>query len=210
MSPDTTEKRAALQNPETLATVINAIVRRQYDDQAYDWDPTTVVLELRDDFKAEIPSQVIDRWCAIQVVMTSNAFFQKIDAFLNICNTLSSGAPLFQVFDPVDTEEAAWGLTEVALNREMLPLSNTVENYLRTLLKNDGYEEQDYPQIFKEVLLHDHKGELTTTIPNGNNVEQYIDAQLKSIMHQFSKIPSLKSNELILARSMEEFVGPTA
>ena len=209
MSKDLAEKQTALQSPETLATVVHAIVRQQYGDDAYDWDPATVSLELQDDFHADVNSSVMDRWCAVQVCMTSDAFFQRIDAFMNVCNTFSSGAPIFEVFNPVSTEEAAWGITEVLLNREALPFSNTVKNYLRTLLNNDGYQEDDYPQIFKEVLLGDHKGTVTAS-ENGQNIEQYVDEQLKDLMYQMGKIPSLRAQDLVLARAMEEFVTPEA
>jgi hypothetical protein len=208
---DIVEKQVALQSTETMATVVHAIVRQQYGEPAYEWDPATVSLELRADFNAEISSPVMDRWCAMQTTLTSDAFFQRIDAFLNICNTLSSGVPTFQVFDPVTVEEAAWGLTEVALNREMLPLSNTVKNYLRTILKQDHYEEEDYPQIFREVLLGEHKHDTPpSSFENTGNVEAYVDEQLKDLMYQIGKIPTLRGQDIILARAMEEFVGTSS
>lgn len=203
---DTVAKRALLQNPETLATVIGAIVRQTYGDAALDWDPATVSLELRDDFNAELDSATMDRWCALQVILTSDAFFQRIDAFTTCCNTLASGVPFFQVFDPVTTEEAGWALTEMQLNRDMLEFSPTIKQYLRVLLKQDGYDESEYPHIFKEVLGIKHEDGAITE--NNSNVEAYIDDQLKDMAYQFAKIPSLKGmNEVMLARSMEEFIS---
>ena len=209
MSKDTVEERALLQNPEALATVINAVLRRAYGDQIYDYDPVTTVLELREDFSVEPESAVIDRFCAMQVIMTSDAFFQKIDAFMSICSTLSSGSPSFDVFDPPSLEEVAWACTEVALNRELLPLSNTIRNYILTLLKADGLEEDQYPQIFREVLLGNQESEVEADHPNNQNIESYIDGRLKMLFAQMDKIPGLRNNELILARSLEETQDPT-
>ena len=47
-------RQQALQNPETLATVVHAILRQQYGEEVYDWDPVTVYLECQADFAADI------------------------------------------------------------------------------------------------------------------------------------------------------------
>jgi len=205
-------KQTALQSPESLATVIHAIIRQQYGDDAYLWDPLTVSLEVHDDFRAEMDTIALDRWSAMQVIMTTDAFFKRLDAFLGICNTLSSGVPFFQVFDPVTVEEAAWAITEVSLNRELLPFSYPVKKYLKTVLKHDGYGENDYPSPFHEVfdtrpdagVLRKGLGELS----NQDNVEAFIDEQLGDMVYQFNQISDLRDlDDIILRRSMDEYVG---
>jgi len=205
-------KKQALDSTETVATVVNAIIRTQYGDEAYLWDPSTVYLETRADFKAEPSANTMDRWSAMQVIMTSDAFFKRPDAFFGICNTLGSGAPFFQVFDPVTVEEAAWAITEVAFNRELLPFSYAVRTYLKTILKQDGYEENDYPAIFKEVFeVKPDTGEFRAhlrELSNRENVEVYIDEQLKDMVYQFNQIPSLSDvDDMLLHRSKEEYIG---
>jgi len=205
-------KQQALQSSETLATVVNAIVRQHFGDEAYEWDPATVYLEMRDAFKAEPSAVVMDRWSAMQVVMTTDGFFRRPDAFLGICNTLTSGAPFFQVFDPVTVEEAAWAITEVSLNRELLPFSYPVRKYIRTILNQDGYTESEYPVIFKEVFkvkpVTPELREALRDLSNKDNVEAYVDEQLKDLVYQFDQISSLAGvDDLILQRSTDEFVS---
>lgn len=205
--------KQALESPETTATVINAIILSKYGEEAYEWDPLTVYLEVKDDFKAEMHPAVLDRWSAMQVIMTTGSFFNRLDAFLTICNTLSDGVPFFQIFDPVTVEEAAWGIVEVALNRELLPLSYSIKNYINIILNNDGYTPDVYPEIFKIILkpeintkqILEESFEIYRDFNNLDNVEAFIDEQLKKVVSQFYKIPDLKSiNPVILQKSLSE------
>lgn len=211
---DIQAKQAALQTSETLATVVHAIILRQYGEEAYVWDPTTIFLELQQDFRAEIETTVLDRWSAMSVIMTSNAFFKRLDAFMGICNTLTSGEPFFQVFDPVTTEEAAWAVTEVSLNRELMPFSYPIRRYMRMMLEQDGYDPMNYPAVFKEIMGNKPSAEDIRKIigpsanANDTNVDSYLDEQLKDMVYQFNKIPDLRNlDDIILQRSMDEFVG---
>ena len=183
--------REALQSPETSATFLNAIIRRQYGDEVYDWDPLTVFLELKADFNVEISSEGLDRFSALQVAMTTNAFFNRLDAFMSISNTLADGAPYFIAFDPVTVEEAAWAITELALNRDILPLSYTIKQYLYAVLEQDGYSEENYPESIKLALgiNPDRKSIIgaATNTENRDNVEQYVDESLKDVVREFDK-----------------------
>lgn len=202
----------ALQTPQTLATVVHAIMRKQYGDEVYGWDPITVALEAKDDWGTDMDSAVLDRFCAIQTVMSNDGFFKRVDAFMGICNTLNTGAPFFQVFDPVTTEEAAWGIAEVSLNRELLPFSYPVRKYIKMILDQDGYSESNYPEIFVEALqLKPDTQDIRINLGalnNRDNVESYLDEQLKDMCYQLNKIPGLESiDDIILRRSMNEYVG---
>lgn len=195
-----------LQSPETSATVIHAILHRQYGDPAYAWDIVTMMLEVRDDFKVEMASEVANRWAAIQTIMTTDAFFKRLDAFLAICNTLSTGQPYFSVFDPVTVEEAAWGISEVCLNRELLPFSYAIQGYVQQILSADGYD-GDMPEVFEAVFDPEHqRADLKRVLrmlhgrENTNTVEAFIDDELHDVASQFDKIESLSNmDERLLA-----------
>lgn len=201
---DITAARKLLQSPETLATVAHAIVRKQYGEPVYDWDIITVYMEAQADFKVDMDSVVADRIGAIQTIMTTDAFFKRLDAFLAISNTLAGGDPYFEMFDPATTEEMAWAIAEVSLNREMLPFSYGIKQYLLQQLKADGYD-SDYPDIFDYVLepkeqeksLRDVLNQLYLS-PNRENVDMYINDNLKDIASQFGQIPSLDNVDDIL------------
>jgi len=216
MASDDTMKSQALEGTETTATVVHAIVRTQYGAEVYDWDPSTVFLELRDDFRVEPSSEVMDRWSAVQIMMTTDGFFKRLDAFMAVCNTFTTGQPFFHVFDPVTVEESAWGVTEVALNRELLPFSYPIKKYLRQLLTADGYSSDDFPPALVEVFdarptsddIREGLDEAQASAHNRNNVERFIDEQMKSMVHQFNEIPTLSDmDDMILRRGLEEFMA---
>ena len=209
---DKTAKAQALQNPETCASVVHAIILGKYGEEAYAWDPLTVYLELLADYGVDCASEVTDRWSAIQVIMTTDAFFKRPEAFFGICNSLNDGEPAFDVFSPVSVEEAAWAITECSLQRELLPFSYAVRGYLRQILKADGYNEDNYPAVFREVFeANPSTRDIRTglgALNNNDAVEAYIAEQLKDLTFQFGEIDSIKYlDNMILNRSMNEFIS---
>lgn len=194
-------RKTALESPQTLATVIHAIILDQYGEQAYDWDPVTVSMELKDDFGADICEPAMDRWCAIQTVMGSDAFFKRLDVFMNVCNTLASGSPSFLTFDPVTSEEAAWAVAEVAMNRDILPFSYTIQQYMRQQLTADGFDPSsgDLPPVFAEMFERNpDEGRIRSAVSgelgdiNEQNIARYLMEQLFDMDVQFNRIPDLK------------------
>jgi len=194
-------RKLALETPQTLATVVHAIMLDQYGEAVYDWDPVTCAMEAAADFQAEICTQAMDRWCAMQVVMGSDAFFKRIDAFLNVCNTLASGSPSFLMFDPVTSEEAAWAVAEVAMNRDMLPFSYSIQQYMRHQLEADGFDPRsgDLPPVFAEMFeRRPDEGRIRSALTgeaadgNASNIEKYLMEQMLDLEAQFNRIPDLR------------------
>lgn len=207
-------RQQALQNPETLATVVHAILRQQYGEEVYDWDPVTVYLECQADFAADACAETMDKFAAMQVVMGTDAFFKRLDAFMSVCNTFADGAPAFASFNPVTLEEAAWTIAEVALNREMLPFADSIKAYLRLLLKDEGFTPTSYPAIFKEVFERDPDSDDIrdgiAASANRSNIDAYIDEQMQDLVVQFNRIPDLKGvDDVILKRGLEEALQVT-
>lgn len=200
-------RKLALESPQTLATVVHAIMLDQYGPAVYDWDPVTCALEAATDFQAEICTPAMDRWCAMQVVMGSDAFFKRLDAFLNVCNTLASGSPSFLTFDPVTSEEAAWAVTEVAMNRDMLPFAYPIRQYMRMQLEADGFDPRsgDLPPIFAEMFeRRPDEGRIRSALSGGAadgnaaNIEKYLTEQMLDMEVQFNRIPDLRRVDNLL------------
>jgi hypothetical protein len=190
-----TAKAAALQSPETFAVVLYALLNEQYGDDWLYWDPTTIFMELRDDFGGEPSSESMDRIAAVQVLMTGGAFFEKLDAFLGLSNTLASGTPAFSVFDPGTVPEAAWALAEASFIREFLPFSAGIQAYIKTSLEVDGYKD-DYPDIFDPVLGAERpdadavREEAVAYLHNKSKEELdgYMNEQLEAMVYQFNEL----------------------
>lgn len=200
-----TSKRRLLQSPETMATVAHAILRDRWGDEWYWFDQLTVMMDIQDEFKCDPCPEVMDRISAIQVVMTGDSFFKRIDSFMAVCNAFSSGEPFFGAFDPVTVEEAAWGVAEVGMNRDMLEFSPTIQQYCRVILRENGYGDTDFPPAFDAVFggkasLGDIREGLVSD-ENGAALRQYIEEQASDLAGQFDSIPDMKNVDNELLRS---------
>ena len=74
-SPDDHKVRALLSSPNTLATVLHAILYREFGDPLYSWEPETVGLEVKDTWGIELPAASLDKVCALLAALTSDKFF---------------------------------------------------------------------------------------------------------------------------------------
>jgi len=149
---DSAAWREMWENPEADATVLNAMVLAKYGEEALEWDPVTIQMEIQDDFGVTPAREAMDKICAMQIVMATGDFFGRVDAFRNIVNTIANGQPFFQTFTPLQAEEIAIALATVGMNRDMLPFAPAVQELVRLSLKGDGYSEEEFPPIFSSVF----------------------------------------------------------
>ena len=205
---DSASWREMWQNTEADATVLNAMLLTKYGEEALDWDPITIQLEIKDDFGVAPASEVMDKICAMQVVMTTGDFFTRTDAFRNVVNTIADGQPFFQIFTPLQAEEIALALATVGMNRDMIPFAPSVKELVRLSLIGDGYDEAEFPPIFSCVFdrkpderklraqLTDILGRPNSELPTAaeNNVAN-IDSMLKRrvviCLRQLDSLPGL-------------------
>ena len=197
-------RQSLLQSPETMATVVHAILKDRYGDEWYWFDQLSIMMDIQDDFRCDPCPEVMDRIAAMQVVMTGDSFFNRIDSFFAVCNAFADGDPFFGAFDPVTVEEAAWALAEVGMNRDMLPFSDTIKSYCRAILKEAGYGDSDYPPIFDAVFdgkasLGDIKAGLASE-ENDASLKAYLAEQAEDLANQFDSIADLKNVDEDLLR----------
>lgn len=187
--------KAALENPECCATLLHAICLRQYGEQFYVWDPSTLALELKDDFSAEVPSENMDKLSAIQLLISSGEFFSDPAAFFAICSTLGDGDPLFDVFDPPSIEEISWAVSEVALNRELLPFSYAIKQIVKQLDTEYGFNNNNMPTAIRELLEatpdEDDIQEAMGGVLNGENLDVFMQESVQEMAAQFKEVQGL-------------------
>lgn len=220
------------QNPEADATVLNAMLISKYGEEALDWDPLTIQMEIKDDFGVSPASEVMDKICAMQIVMGSSAFFDRVDAFRNVVNTIANGQPFFQTFTPLQAEEIAIAIATVGMNRDMLPFNPSVRELVRISLMGDGYGEDSFPPIFSCVfdrkpsdkqirgqltdLLGRPESELPTAAENNiANIDSMLRRRVVICLKQLDSLQGLKSvdNTILekgVLRALNEDAGEEA
>lgn len=189
------EVKSLLESPATMAFTLYLVMHKKYDEEWLGWEPLTVYLELRDEFRAEPATEVMDRLSAIQLVMSTSSFYDDLYAFMGVCNTLADGSPSFDVLDPATVAEMAWAMTEIGLMREHVPFAPTIVDYMKNMLEMEGLDD-DPPEILQEVVmptpdLGDSAAEYADSIlhmQNKDAVELFIDEQLALVIAQLRNL----------------------
>lgn len=212
--------REMWQNPEADATVLNAMLLTKYGEEALDWDPLTIQLEIQDDFGVTPASEAMDKICAMQIVMGTGAFFERVDAFRNVVNTIASGQPFFQTFTPLQAEEIALAVAIVGMNRDIRPFAPAVQELVRLSLKGDGYDEESFPPILSCVfdrkpsasnlrgqlkdLIGRPESELPTAAENNiANIDSLLKRRIVICLTQLNKLPGLtRVDDVILEKGV--------
>lgn len=210
------ERAAAWSDPNLFATSLLALLLDQWGAEAMGWEPETIRLEVLQTTGKRIPDGSVDRLMALIGALRSPLFYTNVETFLHTANALS-GAPVnFEVWDPVDVEEAAWAITEVAFNdppdkdeRIADRFSPDVRKLLGVLLDNEGIERtppqlsmairQTKPDMDAELSFADEPvmGEsfLRRQEEEVRQIGQEMEANLSALLQQLGELPLSRRSE---------------
>lgn len=138
------EKRKQVwQDQNSFATTLLMLFLDMYGTESFDWDPLTIQTEIEKDFGIKLSRPVFDRLMAGIAVVGTDAFFTSLPDFINLCNVMSGDSYDPTVFDPADTGECAWGMTEALMlsppeDNETEPFSQQIVDYISEALKSEG------------------------------------------------------------------------
>lgn len=197
--------RTALTSPATYGTTLHAVFLEHYGEQVYGWEPETLSMELWDDFRVQISAEPMDKWLAIQTALANDGFFSSVSVFSAVCNTLASGAPSFQVFDPLTVEEIAWAVTEVGLNRDVLRFAPSIRKYVRLVLEMDGEASGDHPAAVDYLLDPDadtgpaDAARAVLYGANAQTADAMVSDELAGLTFQLGKFRAFTPIEKVLA-----------
>lgn len=206
------ELREAVKSTETFGTTAAAILEHLFGPAVYTWEALTIVAELQELIRTAPSDEFMDRFSAMQVAMMTDMFFQRLDGFRSICNALDDGDPGFQIVDPVTLEEMTWGVFEVSLNRDVLPFSPTIQDFVQLTASEYGDGQQAMPLVLKHVIdpegtpgtLHDAVAGWAEDAVGGNpnraEATSYLVEQLDALLYQLGRIPELGGADAVLSR----------
>lgn len=131
-------------NEETLATTLLILCIDAFTMDFFDWEPETFDVETQRAFGAALPDVNRDKVWALVTVLSTDLFYKSLETFLPVCNSLSGSEADFDDYDPVTSEEAAWGVIETAIidpptNTTLgQRLSHEIRRYIGLTLKSEG------------------------------------------------------------------------
>lgn len=136
------ESKGLLEHPDTFATVLVIVLIDKYGTESLQWDPDTIAMELKDDFQAEMPQENFDKLMIGIHLVTTDEFFWSTPNFIETCNILSGDTYDPRTWDPANTEEIAWGITEAMLlsppENEEEPFTPEIRAYIGEVLDQEG------------------------------------------------------------------------
>lgn len=216
--------KALLEDSDTYATTLITIVLDRYGVEALDWSPQTVRMELRDDFQANVPRNNIDKIMAAATILTTDSFYKNLTKFIQLCNILSDEEFNPMVFDPADSFEMAWGITEAMLlypPDEDEPFTDEIRYYMGYMLDEEGVIHppdvlgialRDQPAADPLANLSDDPTMYSAFYANQSSKSQEISDMLKEhlaeLFNQLSILPLKNGNvEGLLGRMRRTSLG---
>lgn len=143
----------AWQDLDTYTLPLVTMFLDKYGTEALEWDPTTIALEIEQDFDVALPKLVHDRLMTGIVLMTTDLFYKSTPDFIAFCNVLA-GTPINpELWDPADALEIAWGITEAMLIEppgEDEPFIDETRAYIGKVLDAEGI--MNAPDILRIAL----------------------------------------------------------
>lgn len=123
--------------------------------EALDWDPATISMEIEEEFSVDLPQATLDKLIVAINILKSDKFYRSLPDFIVFCNVLSGDTYRPDMFDPADSVEIAWGITEGLLisppeDDEGEPFSTEIRAYIGAVLDAEGII--NAPDILKIAL----------------------------------------------------------
>lgn len=107
--------RRVWQGQNTFATTALVTFIDRYGDEALNWEPETVELEIETDFRVDIHPAVFDRLMAGIALLRDNSFYIRLPDFMHICGVLSGERVAPETVPVLEVSDVAWGVTEALL-----------------------------------------------------------------------------------------------
>lgn len=192
-----------LESPETFATTLLAIVIDNYGTEAMEWEPETLLHELRDDFNVDIPQINHEKLQALITALTTDLFYTDWITFNYICEALNNDPVSYDVLDPATPEQMAWAVTELALNEESDETPEWDDEVRRYIGANlSGFGMNRPPDILKMAILPEQPPqddlELDAALAQATYdrsysdrqaVENYLKDHLQQCLEQLNSVP---------------------
>jgi hypothetical protein len=128
---------------ETFASVLLTMFLDRFGTEALTWDPTTVTLEIEEEFDVDLPQLSFDKLMVAIQIMTTDRFYRSLPDFVAFCNVLGGDTYDPNTWDPADAEEVAWGITEALLlyppeESQSEPFTDEIRAYIGAVLDSEG------------------------------------------------------------------------
>lgn len=141
------------QCPDAFATTLLVLTVDTYGTEALSWDPRTLRVEINDDFGIELSQANFDRLMVACNLLVTDDFYRSLPDFVLYCNILNGDVLDPRLWDPADSQEIAWGISEALIIEppdEEEPFSTEIRAYIGSVLDMEGI--MNAPDILRVAL----------------------------------------------------------
>lgn len=192
---------------DTFATTLLCLLIDKYGLEVLDWDPSTVEIQIKEDFGVQASPQALNRIQAGSAILTANLFHVSLEAYCTICNTLVHGISETGSFVPSSLNDMTWGMTEAALleGADYLPqgFSHNINRYMGVILDQHGiydppspFKTAEYPGTVQEdnltALAGDEmafKAYWDRQAEEKQGIERFVNARLFHLLSEMKTLP---------------------
>ena len=141
MPSDVLQKRWT--DPTTFATTLLVMFADRFGTEGMQWEPETIAYSIEREFRVALPPANFDRLMTAIAMKLSNAFYKDLPTFIDFCNVLSGDSYDPRVWDPADSSEIAWGITEALFldppdPDDEEPFTDEIRAYIGAVLDAEG------------------------------------------------------------------------
>ena len=205
----------AMSSDETLGTTLLVICMDMFDTEFFEGEPITLDAEIMARLGVKIPDVNKDKIWSLVTALTTDLFYVSLETFIPTCNALNGSEADFDNYDPVTSDEAAWGIVEVSLidppekgsNAERF--SHEIRRYVALTLQAEGITTP--PLFLKDFAEFDSDPEEEAGISIGpdeamlamhtrrqtearEELEGYVRDQLQLLLAQLKALPMSVGN----------------
>jgi hypothetical protein len=133
--------KPAFVDPNSFATTLVTAVVDLYGTEAFSWAPEVLLMELEDDLGAPLDPLLFDRLMAGIFLIMNDRFYKSLPDFIELCLVMSGASFDPSVFQPADSDDCAWGITEALLLAppdEEEPFTNEIRSYIGYVTQMEG------------------------------------------------------------------------
>jgi len=127
-------------DPQSFATTLLLLFVDAYGTEGCNWHHETILAEIQDDFRVQLPQGNFDRLMVAIGLLTTDDFYRSAVDFVVWCNVLN-GDRIGTSWDDADSSEVAWGVTEAIIidePEEAEPFSDEIRAYIGAVLDREG------------------------------------------------------------------------
>jgi len=156
-------------DPESYATTLLVQTVAEFGlDEVYCL-PKTIKMDIEEHYGITLPENNFNKLMAAITILTTDKFTKHLPSFIHICNILCDDFVSFEIFNPANSLECAWGIYEANI---IYPVSDEADErfsgeiieYIKQVLKDENYI--TVPNIFKSLIKDDYVSEVNYSEEN--------------------------------------------